>query len=182
MRESELWRRVVDSADERALGELYDLHVDRAYRHALRLAADRRDAEDAVAVALLELWRRRAAVRLVDGSPLPWLLATTTNALRNLQRSAARYRKLLETIPRAEHAASAEDDAFADDGVRSALATLGQIDRQLVALVLLEGFSGDEAAVALGLSPGAARTRLSRARTKLRSSLRGPSNLQEETA
>lgn len=181
MRENELWRRVVDSGDERALGELYDLHVDRAFRHAARTAIDRRDAEDAVAVAFLELWRRRRDVRLVDGSPLPWLLATTTNALRNLQRSAARHRKLIDTIPRGQHGASAEDEAFADEAVRAALAPLSALDRQLVALVLLEGFTGEEAATTLGLSPGAARTRLSRARARLRTLLPTPT-IREDTA
>ncbi len=181
MRENELWRRVVDSGDERALGELYDLHVNRAFRHAARVATDRRDAEDAVAVAFLELWRRRRDVRLVDGSPLPWLLATTTNALRNLQRSTARHRRLIDAIPRGEHSASAEDEAFADEAVSAALAPLSVLDRQLVALVLLEGFSSEEAATTLGLSRGAARTRLSRARARLRSLLPAPA-IREDTA
>ncbi|GMA28872.1 hypothetical protein [Arenivirga flava] len=59
MRENELWRRVVDSGDERAIGELND-HVDRVIRHAARTATDRRDAEDAVAVAFPKALALRA--------------------------------------------------------------------------------------------------------------------------
>ncbi|WP_396133584.1 RNA polymerase sigma factor [Arthrobacter sp. 1088] len=51
------------------------------------MVGGRHDAEDATAAAFLELWRRREGVRLVDGSILPWLLVTTTNTARNLQRS-----------------------------------------------------------------------------------------------
>ena len=59
--------------------ELFDLHRDRVFRHAWGLAGNRQDAEDVIASAFLSLWRLRQRVRLVDGSVLPWLLATTTN-------------------------------------------------------------------------------------------------------
>ncbi|WP_449374720.1 RNA polymerase sigma factor [Arthrobacter psychrolactophilus] len=64
----------------------------------------RHEAEDVVATVFLELWRRRVKVRLVDGSILPWLLVTTTNVARNTRRAAFRYRKLLNSLPRAEDA------------------------------------------------------------------------------
>ncbi|NHB83951.1 hypothetical protein G7085_02790 [Tessaracoccus sp. HDW20] len=66
----------------------------------LRLVDRTADAEDAVAVAFLELWRRRDAVRVVQGSVLPWLLVTATHATRNLSRSSRRYRALLDRLPR----------------------------------------------------------------------------------
>lgn len=182
MDEPQLWRAIAEDGDGRALGELFELHADRVYRHAARLALDIRDAEDATATAFLELWRRRESVRLVDGSPLPWLLATATNALRNLKRSSARYRHLIDALPRSEFAPSAEDAAFGDDDARSLLESLGPLDRQLITLVILEGYSGDDAAAALGLSPGAARTRLSRARAKLRGLDVKPSPNREELA
>ncbi len=182
MDEAELWRRVTADGDDRALSALYERHVDRVFRHAARLASDRRDAEDATALAFFELWRRRDAVRVVDGSPLPWLLATTTNALRNLQRAAARYRRLLDTLPRAVDAASAEDAAFADESAVAVLAPLGAVDRQLVTLVHLEGYRADEAAVVVGVSAAAARARLSRARAKLRGVVPGDAALEEDSA
>lgn len=168
MDEPELWRAIAEDDDGRALGELFEMHADRVFRHAARLARDIRDAEDATAIAFLELWRRRQSVRLVNGSPLPWLLVTTTNSLRNLARSSARYRRLIDALPRNDTAPSAEEAALRDDEARSLLQSLSSIDRQLITLVVLEGYSGDDAAKALGLSPGAARTRLTRARAKLR--------------
>jgi RNA polymerase sigma-70 factor (ECF subfamily) len=71
--DSGLWSRGVDGNGS-AFGELFDIHHDRVFRHAYRLVENRHDAEDVTATAFLELWRRRADVRLVDGSVLPWLL------------------------------------------------------------------------------------------------------------
>jgi RNA polymerase sigma-70 factor (ECF subfamily) len=182
MGDTELWRRVVGDDDERALAELYELHVDRVFRHAVRLAGDRRDAEDATAVAFFELWRKRERVRTVEGSPLPWLLVTTANALRNLSRASARYRKLLDTLPRSEPVRSVAEEISERDSVKTMLAPLDRIDRQLVVLSVLEGFSSSEAGEALGISAGAARTRLTRARARIRAHLGTPDAAQEGTA
>ena len=55
-------------------------------------------------------------------------------------------------------------------GLVAALAALPALDRALVELVDLAGFAPREAAAALGLSAGAARMRLMRARARLRKS------------
>ncbi|CAI9386730.1 RNA polymerase sigma factor [Microbacterium sp. T2.11-28] len=182
MRDSELWRLIVEDGDERALAELYECHVDRVFRHAARLAGDRRDAEDATAVAFFEMWRKRDRVRLVDGSPLPWLLATTTHALRNLTRSSARYRKLLDALPRTDTRRSAADEIADQAAVQEMLAPLGRIEQQLVVLSVFEGFTSSEAGAAVGLSAGAARTRLTRARARIRAHLTTSDATREETA
>jgi RNA polymerase sigma factor (sigma-70 family) len=152
------------AGDARAFGELWDRHRDRVFGHALRLTAVRADAEDATAVAFLEAWRKRSAIRDVDGSILPWLLVTTTNVCRNLQRASRRYRAALDALPRSR---DPQEPTASDLDLRRALAALPAVDQRLVALTI-EGYSTAEAAAALGLSPGAARTRLSRARARLR--------------
>ena len=70
--DAELWERV-RAGDESALAALFDRHEARLFRHASRLLTAREDAKDAVTIAFFELWRKRSSVRLVDGSPLPWL-------------------------------------------------------------------------------------------------------------
>jgi RNA polymerase sigma-70 factor (ECF subfamily) len=157
---------------------IFDRHRDRVYRHALRMTANVHDAEDVTAGAFLELWRRRQSVRVVDGSVLPWLLVTTTNVSRNLARSLRRYRALLASLPRAESERSAEDDAIEQiEGfhiaaqVRVALRSLTPSDAGLITLTMFEHYSTAQAAVALGISDGAARTRLHRARTRVAESI-----------
>lgn len=160
-----------------AFGVLFDRHRDRVFWHARRLTSTRQDAEDLVASAFLELWRHREKVHLVDGSVLPWLLATVTNLGRNATRARRRYQRLLERLPRAgEHPDTAEvaldTHALGIDGrLRNGLLGLGKRDAQLFALVALEGYPVDAAAELLGLSVPAARARLHRVRGRLRDEL-----------
>ncbi|MFJ4170771.1 RNA polymerase sigma factor [Paenarthrobacter sp. NPDC089714] len=173
-----LWAKSL-KGDAEAFGLLYDRHRDRVYRHAYRLAGGSQDAEDTTASAFLELWRRRESVKLVDGSILPWLLVTTTNTARNLQRAKARHRKLLAAIPRRSEADAHLDPAHSslassmNEEVAQALAVLKPLDLKLVSLVVFEELSLPAAAEALGLSHGAARVRMHRARQKLKAALPG---------
>jgi len=179
----ELWIRSLDG-DSSAFGELFDKHRDRVFRHALRLSGNAHDAEDATASAFLELWRRRNHVRVVKGSVLPWLLVTTTNVCRNAQRAARRYKSFIAALPRDPHVLGAEDEVvrrYPLDSVGvpliNALRTLSTTDMQLFALVYLEDYPIADAAIVLGLSTTAAKTRLHRSRVRLRSALGGPNGL-----
>src|SRR6186997_2780518 len=95
------WVRVREG-DPTALAALFDRHEARLFRHACRLLTAREDAKDAVTIAFFELWRKRATVRLVNGSPLPWMLNTVSYAARNLERSSRRYRALIGRASRPE--------------------------------------------------------------------------------
>lgn len=163
-----------------AFAWIFDLHRDRVYRYALRLLGNVHDAEDVTAGAFFELWRRRDAVAVVDGSVLPWLLVTTSNLSRNAARSLRRYRALLRSLPRSEPSSGAgevaEERMEASSGerqVREALRSLSGSDAALIAMTAFEGFSPREAATALGISEGAARTRLHRARARIASAAAG---------
>jgi RNA polymerase sigma factor (sigma-70 family) len=171
-----VWRRSLDG-DGQAFGALFDRHRDRVFRHACRLVDARHEAEDVTASAFLELWRRRADVRLVEGSVLPWLLVTATNLGRNTARGTRRYRQLLERLPRAEEQPDAAEVALGDHALgvdarlRAALRSLNKTDAYLFVLVALEGYPVTAAAEQLGLSVSAARARLHRVRTRLREQL-----------
>jgi RNA polymerase sigma factor (sigma-70 family) len=174
--EQGLWRRSL-RGDGVAFGSLFDLHRDRVFRHACRVAGSRQDAEDVVASAFLELWRCRDRVRLVDGSVLPWLLMTATNLGRNAVRGTRRYRRLIERLPRADEHPDVAEVALETHALgvsatlQAGLRGLGRIDAQLFALVSLEGYSVSDAAGLLDLSVPAAQTRLHRTRVKLRTRL-----------
>jgi RNA polymerase sigma factor (sigma-70 family) len=159
------WVRV-RAGDPAALAALFDRHEARLFRHACRLLTAREDAKDAVTIAFFELWRKRATVRLVDGSPLPWLLNTVSFAARNLERSSRRYRTLMARAPRPEPAAgpSAPDES----GVLAALKRLPAREQSVVVLTVLEGYLEREAAQTLGIPIGTVKSRLARARATLR--------------
>ncbi|QHK20691.1 sigma-70 family RNA polymerase sigma factor [Pseudarthrobacter psychrotolerans] len=186
--EDRLWSRSLNG-DGEAFGVLYDRHRDRVFRHAYRLAGNHHDAEDVMAAAFLELWRRRAKVRVVDGSILPWLLVTTTNTARNNGRAALRYRKLLDSLPRAEESSELmKTELFAslqeplDKDFAKALGTLNAEDLQLVSLVVFEDYPLAAAAAVLNLTPGAAKTRMHRARQRLKAALTGTTSTGAPTA
>jgi RNA polymerase sigma factor (sigma-70 family) len=175
--EETAWAAVLGN-DGDAFVAIFDQHRHRVYRHALRMTANVHDAEDVTAGAFLELWRRRKAVRVVDHSVLPWLLVTTTNLARNLTRSLRRYRTLIAALPRVEVALSAEDVVLEQIEefefaaiVRDALMGLTPSDASLITLTMFEHYSPAQAAVALGITDCAARTRLHRARTRMAAAL-----------
>ena len=170
-----LWDRACQG-DQSAFGAIFDLHKDRVFRHAFRLLADRHDAEDVLGAVFFELWRKRRSVHVARGSVLPWLLVTATHTASNLQRATRRYQLLLSRLPHEESEPSAEEEAFLRSNVLDPVLSdlidrLGPVDRSIVTLVMIEDYSISEAADVLGIGSGAARTRLSRLRTKLRGDL-----------
>jgi RNA polymerase sigma-70 factor (ECF subfamily) len=182
-----LWSRSI-KGDGEAFRALYIRYRDRIFRHAYRLSGDRQDAEDIMATAFLELWRRRAKVRIVEGSILPWLLVTTTNTARNSGRAALRYRRLLDSLPRrSETSDPMGDDLFLsyrdalDKDLARALGALNSTDLHLVSLVVFEEFTIAAAAAVLELTPGSAKTRMHRARQRMKVALSGTHHVPTPT-
>ncbi|WP_324643879.1 sigma-70 family RNA polymerase sigma factor [Pseudarthrobacter sp. LT1] len=182
-----LWRRSLLGQGD-AFGDLYDRHRDRVFRHAYRLCGNHHDSEDIMAAAFLELWRRRKHVRVVEGSILPWLLVTTTNVARNRARAAARYQRLLNSLPRSREPDDASADPYRryqnqlDNDLAQALASLTIEDLQLVSLVVFEEHTIAAAAAILNLTPSAAKSRMHRARQRLRTALNGDASTNSPTA
>lgn len=159
------------AGDGRAFAALFDRHYQRVFSHAQKFTEVRADAEDVAAVAFMEMWRKQSQVRIVDDSVLPWLLVTTTNVSRNLRRASYRYRAALDALT---HEEPAREPTTSSASLRDALKQLTAVDQQLIALTL-DGFSTSEAAAAAGISGGAARVRLTRARHRLQRLLQNTS-------
>lgn len=181
--EAALWGAALNG-DSAAFGMIFDLHKDRVYRHAVRWLTAGPEAEDVTAIVFLELWRRRAGVRLVGGSVLPWMLVTTANVVRNHARAERRYRRLLSALPREPAAAGADEAALSsvgliDPALRDALARLSPQDAGLLVMISFEDMSVAEVAGVLGISAQAVKTRLHRARARVRSLLPDPPQVHD---
>jgi RNA polymerase sigma-70 factor (ECF subfamily) len=164
--------------DPEAFGELFDLHRDRVFRHALRMTRSVHDAEDVTGMVFLEAWRRRDTVLDVDGSAIGWLLVTTNNVSRNLSRSIRRYRHTLSTLPLPEDSPDHSDavDVRLDShpqltALRQALARLPRRDQDILSLCVIEELSTADAAAVLNIPTGTVKSRLSRAKARLSASL-----------
>lgn len=143
------------------------------------------DAEDLAADTFLTAFSRRTHYVSVHGSALPWLYGIATNLVRNHSRSERRRIEFLSRMAAAEGRGIADDTnerraEAVDDLQRLALglANLADGARDVVMLVAIEGLSYEEASVALGVPVGTVRSRLSRARDHLRTSVDYP-NLPE---
>ncbi len=137
--------------------------------YALRRVEDRESAADVVAETFLVAWRRLEAVPPGADARL-WLYAVARRVIDNLHRTERRRtrlgRRLAETL-RTELATHPAASGEAAEALR-AMAGLGEEDRELLLLVSWEGLSPAEAARVLGVSALAARSRLHRARRRLR--------------
>lgn len=164
--------------DEGALRTLIRRHEKKMYAVALSMTRNPFDAEDAVGAALLELWRKRDAVRVVDGSVVPWLIKVTTFAAKNQLRGQRRYAHLLARLPRpndvadhAEEVARNVDRSTLTHDLEAVIRSASATDASVILLCLVEEMTPSAAAEALGLSPSTVSTRLSRAKKRLRAAL-----------
>ncbi|MFB7396394.1 sigma-70 family RNA polymerase sigma factor [Streptomyces sp. NPDC056191] len=163
------------AGDPSALGEAYDEHARVLYHYAFRVCGDRAAAEDVVSAAFLEAWRCRGKVHAEGGSLRPWLLGIATNIMRGSAREARRRDAALARMPDRGVLPDFADDVLArmTDGeqIRAARAALGKLrrrEREVFTLVVWAGLDYAAAGEALGVPVGTVRSRLSRARERLR--------------
>jgi RNA polymerase sigma-70 factor (ECF subfamily) len=152
--------------------ELYAEHRGEIFAYALRRVADPEDAADVLAETFLVAWRRLDALPPNNQARF-WLIGVARRALANQRRGEDRRSKLVGRL-RTELAVDlAQVPVDTPDGseVLAALATLEPADQELLRLNAWEGFGPSEAASVLGISSVAARSRLHRARRRLRLAL-----------
>ena len=126
----------------------------------------RSDVDDLIEEVLIIAWRRLEDIPA--GAEVPWLIGVARNVLRNAHRKFRRAQAVTSQLAPAHHEPSAEDSVIADDGVRTALATLSDDDRDIVLLHAWDGRSAVEIGLILGITANAAAVRLSRAQDRFR--------------
>lgn len=164
--------------------DAFDVLVRRYYRTAFAVAlgvlGNRQDAEDVVQDAFV-----KAIDRLEDcrepAKFVQWMLVI----VRNRALSHRTYRKIRETSELLPEIAEADDSPFVDaarselaDTLQSALATLSKVQREIVLLHDMDGWTHKDIADSLGITEVRSRQHLFVARKLLRERL-GPSLLRE---
>jgi len=185
-----LWLAAM-SGTASAFASIYDRHRPAVFRKAYARLGTAHDAEDAVAIVFLEAWRKRAQVRIVNGSVLPWLLTTTTYVCLNHTRARRRHREALERLGPAadnlDHTEMVEEEIAQLERAKrlgAAMAKLSARDQMLLEICIVESTPLAEAAALLDLPVGTVKSRLSRARAKLRvdlSDLERPASMAPPT-
>ncbi len=170
MDEAELVRRA-RGGDPAAQRRLYDVHVERVYRLAYRLAGSDDAAREYTQDTFLHAFTRLADFR-GEAAFGTWLHAVALSVCLNGMRRAARRRAAEAPLEAAAGVASAPDpDPRLRDDVRRALDALPEGWRAVVVMHDVEGYTHEEIGAALGVPPGTSRGWLSRARARLRTAL-----------
>jgi RNA polymerase sigma-70 factor (ECF subfamily) len=178
------------SRDEpEAFAELYDRHAPSIHRYVRRRLGDEA-ADDVVAETFLAAFRRRERYDPARPDALPWLYGIAANLVGKHRRSESRMLRALartgadpvtDSIEGADARVSA---AACSRELAGALAKLPAGDRDVLLLVAWADLSYQQVAEALSIPLGTVRSRLNRARRKVREALGGsdPTGIvQEET-
>ena len=142
--------------------------------YALRRADTPEDAADVVADTFMVAWRRLDD--LPDGPDARlWLYGVARRTLANQRRGERRRLRLNERLrtelPALAAAAAHRPTNTGDADLLRAIATLGEEDREVLLLTGWEDLSPAEVARVLEISRVATRSRLHRARKRLRDAL-----------
>jgi RNA polymerase sigma-70 factor (ECF subfamily) len=139
-----------------------------------------RIADDLAAEVFTIAFAQRQRYDLARDCARPWLYGIATNlAGTHRRQEQRRYRALARmdargVVPSDEDlVAERVSAAAAGPALAAALAGLGGADRDVLLLVAVAGLDNQEVALALGIPCGTVRSRLSRARARLRASLGG---------
>jgi len=158
---------------------LFRRHAPHIQRYVVRrLGQDA--ADDIVAETFLLAFRQRDSYDQARADARPWLYGIATNLIGRHRRAEIRlYRALARTgaDPVMEPFTDRIDDQVsagtASRRLAAGLARLPEELRDTLLLVVWSGLSYEEAAAALGVPVGTVRSRVSRARSRLRRALGG---------
>lgn len=161
--------------DGAAFETLVRRHLRSAYAVALAQLGEEADAQDAVQDAFVTALKRIEECRKPDQFA-SWLFSI----VRNRARDHRRYRQVRDALPldaateAPDRAAGPERDAENTElrgDLLQALNTLTELQREVILLYDVEGWSHKEIGAKLGISDGSARVHLFNARRALREKL-----------
>ncbi|MGH3394792.1 MAG: RNA polymerase sigma factor [Streptosporangiaceae bacterium] len=153
--------------------DLYQRQYEAVLRYALR-RTDPETARDVAAETFLVAWRRFDVVPAESGMAGPWLYGVARRVLANSERSRLRAERLTTRLGQERRDANGPDEAGSiaeSDRIRSALATLSELDQEALRLVGWEELDLAAAALAMGCSRATMAVRLHRARRRLERAL-----------
>jgi RNA polymerase sigma factor (sigma-70 family) len=149
--------------------DLYERYHADVYRFALFLTGDRSNAEDLATDTFVRAWTARDRIR--QDTVRAYLLTITRNLYRDelRSRSGRQFTTVDDTVPDTRADAQVQH-AGALHYVRARLRFVAKGDRRALLLFVVKEMSYEEIARTLGVSLGAVKSRIRRAREALKSS------------
>jgi RNA polymerase sigma factor (sigma-70 family) len=169
--------------DPEIFAVLYDRHAAALHRYVARRLGDEA-ADDLVAETFLAAFRKRARFDPAARDARPWLYGIASNLIGKHTRSEVRMLRAYartgtdpvltpSAVTPGEGILARVDSSAAAPELARALAALSAGDREVLLLTAWADLSYAEAATALAIPVGTVRSRLNRARRKLRAALEG---------
>jgi RNA polymerase sigma factor (sigma-70 family) len=162
------------SHDPEAFGRLYDMHVDRVYRHIYYRVGNEQDAEDLTQQVFFKAWQAIDRYKKTASPFVAWLMTISHNLVVDFYRTK-KDKVYLEAEVLADGPASSPEQAaetsFEQQRLRKAILKLGSDEQQVIILRFIEGFEFAEIASVLKKKEGNVRVILHRALVKLRNIL-----------
>ena len=158
---------------------LFDRHAPHIHRYLARRAG-RQVADDLVAETFLTAFAKRDRYDLGYSDARPWLYGIATNLVSQHRRDEARQYRIRqgamaepEVPDHADRVAAGVTAQAMRAPLDAALAALSAGDRDVLLLIAWEQLTYQEVSRALAIPAGTVRSRLHRARTKVRQVLTG---------
>lgn len=165
--------------DLTAFNLIVERYQSRVFNVAARILGNRASAEDVAQETFVSAYR--AIGRFRGGSLPAWLMRIATNASRDFLRASRRRPAesldefLLEPgFQPSSGDPTPEQQVLAGElgaAIQEAILSLPEDQRAVLVLVDVQGFSYEETATATGVSNGTVKSRLSRARARMRDQL-----------
>jgi RNA polymerase sigma factor (sigma-70 family) len=160
--------------DAEAFGRLYDMHVDRVYRHIYYRVGNEADAEDLTQQVFLKAWQAIHRYKKTASPFAAWLMTISHNLIVDSYRTRKDKVHVEAEVLANDPASSPErltEASFEQQRLRRAILQLGSDEQQVVILRFIEGFEFAEIASHLKKKEGNVRVILHRALVKLRNIL-----------
>jgi RNA polymerase sigma-70 factor (ECF subfamily) len=138
-----------------------------------------RDVEDLAADVFAVAWQKRSSV--TAGEELPWLYRIASFIVANYRRREKHRADFLWLFHEPDSAPAADAFVDQDPELATAWATLSASQRELLALVVVEGVAVKDAATILYITPNAVSIRVHRAKKQLSDALGGERFSEEKT-
>ena len=157
--------------DPDAFGRLYDMYVDRVYRHLYYRVGTVTDAEDLTQQVFVKAWQAIDRYKRTTSPFLAWLITISHNLVVDFYRTK-KEKTYLDAEVVADDLASSParvtEARFDQQQLRQAILKLHGEQQQVVLLRFIEGFGYEEIASLMGKKEGTIRVIQHRALAKLR--------------
>lgn len=176
--------RLAAQGSQEAFGQLVSTYEKQVYSLALRMVGDREDAADLTQEAFLRAWRGLGSFK-AEATFSTWLYRLTSNVCIDFLRREKRRRTVSLTFRDEDRDMELEMDVPDPasgpeqlaietenrENMARAMNALSVEFREILTMRIINGLSYEEIAEVLDLKPGTVKSRLSRAREKLRKQL-----------